>query len=244
MDDIKLEVQKRYATIAAQAAGCGCSAGGDCCESDPSLTEYAHLEGVLEDANLGLGCGVPTLYAGIQTGHTVLDLGSGAGIDVFLAAKAVGQQGRVIGVDMTPEMIARAWANAVKGGYANVDFRLGDIEALPVDDGSVDVVLSNCVINLAPDKRRVFAEIYRVLRPGGRFSISDVVTHGHVPASIRDDVALWAGCIAGAMDRNQYLDLIHAAGFDDVEVNRSVDYDYPKGDGYGVMSISVEGRKA
>jgi SAM-dependent methyltransferase len=243
MDDIKVEVQKRYAAIATQAGGCGCGPG--CCsDSNVSLVDYAGADtGVVEGANLGLGCGVPTLYAGIRPGHTVLDLGSGAGVDVFIAAKAVGPEGRVIGVDMTPEMIARAWANAVKGDYRNVDFRLGDIEALPVESDSVDVVISNCVINLAPDKRRVFAEMYRVLKPGGRFSVSDVVTYGDVPDSIRKDVELWAGCVAGAMDREAYLQVIREAGFVDVTVNRPVEYDYPKGEDYGVMSITVEARK-
>ena len=244
MDNIKVEVQKRYATIATQANGCGCGPS-DCCSSDDAtLVDYAGLDAdVVEGANLGLGCGTPTLYAGIRPGDTVLDLGSGAGVDVFLAAKAAGPAGRAIGVDMTPEMIARAWGNAVKGGYRNVDFRLGDIEALPVDDGSVDVVISNCVINLAPDKRRVFAEMYRVMKPGGRFSISDVVTYGEVPESIRQDVALWAGCIGGAVDRDEYLHIIRAAGFGEVRVASSVEYDYPKGAGYGVMSVTVEGVK-
>ncbi len=242
MDDIKVEVQKRYAAVALDAQRSCCAT--DCCsDGGAALVDYTGVEGVVEGSNLGLGCGVPTLYAGIKPGHTVLDLGSGAGVDVFLAANAVGPQGRVIGVDMTPEMIARAWDNAVKGGYRNVDFRLGDIETLPVEDKSVDVVISNCVINLAPDKRRVFAEIHRVMKPGGRFSISDMVTYGDVPESIRKDVALWAGCVAGAMDRDEYLDLIRAAGFDNVAIDKSVEYDDPRGAGYGVMSVTVVGRK-
>lgn len=248
MDNIKSEVQKHYAAIATQAGGCGCGSGSSCCSSDSvavsDLIDYGDLNAqVVEGANLGLGCGIPTLHAGIQPGHTVLDLGSGAGVDVFLAAKTVGPEGRVIGVDMTPEMIARAWANAVKGGYRNVEFRLGDIEALPVDDACVDVVLSNCVINLAPDKRRVFAEMYRVMKPGGRFSVSDMVTYGEVPDDIRTDVEKWAGCIAGALDRDAYLQIIREAGFVDVAIHQSVEYDAPKGEGYGVMSITVEGRK-
>ena len=241
MDDIKVEVRRHYATIAVQPGGCGTS---DCCsDGTPPPVAFADMMGVEAEANLGLGCGMPTRFADIRPGETVLDLGSGAGIDVFLAARAVGPTGRVIGVDMTPEMIARAWDNAIRGGYGNVDFRLGDIEALPVDDGSIDVVLSNCVINLAPDKHRVFAEIHRVLRPGGRFSISDIVTHGHVPESIRADMELWAGCVAGALDRDDYLRLIGQAGFVDVQVNASVEYDAVKGDGYGLSSITVAGRK-
>ncbi|MGH2593596.1 MAG: arsenite methyltransferase [Anaerolineae bacterium] len=238
MDDIKVEVQKKYAAIAAQPASC-CGGSGCCSDGSAALVDYAGV-----DANLGLGCGVPTLYAAIQPGHTVLDLGSGAGVDVFLAARAVGPTGHVIGVDMTPEMIARAWNNVVTGDYRNVEFRLGDIEALPVADDSVDVVISNCVINLAPDKRRVYAEIHRTLKPGGRFSISDVVSYGDVPEEIRQDIEQWTGCIAGAMDRDAYLQIIREAGFADVKINNSVEYDYLKGEGYGVASITIEGRKA
>ena len=249
MDDIKIEVQKHYAAIATQVDGCGCGSGSSCCSSDTvaasDLIDYGDLNAeVVEGANLGLGCGIPTLHAGIRPGDTVLDLGSGAGVDVFLAAKAVGPEGRVIGVDMTPEMIARAWNNALNGGYRNVEFRLGDIEALPVEPTSVDVILSNCVINLVPDKRRVFAEMYRVLKPGGHFSISDMVTYGHVPDEIRNDVDRWTGCIAGAMDRDTYVQIIREAGFADVRVDKSIEYDALKGEGYGVTSITVEGRKA
>jgi SAM-dependent methyltransferase len=243
MQNIKAEVQKKYAAVASQSSGC-CST--DCCSAGDSdaLIDYGGLNAqVVEGANLGLGCGIPTRYAAIQPGHTVLDLGSGAGVDVFLAAQSVGSEGRVIGVDMTPEMIARAWDNALKGGYRNVDFRLGDIEALPVDGASVDVVLSNCVINLVPDKARVFGEIHRVLRADGRFSISDIVSYGDIPESVRTDVELWTGCIAGALDRDAYLQLIRDAGFADVRVNAEVPYDYLKGEDYGLMSITVEGRK-
>ncbi len=244
MDDIKAEVQKKYAAIATQAGGCGCGTSDCCSDGSATLIDYAGWDADrVEGANLGLGCGVPTLYAGIQPGHTVLDLGSGAGVDVFLAAKAVGPTGHVLGVDMTPEMIARAWHNAVKGGYRNVEFRLGDIEALPVADDSVDVVLSNCVINLVPDKRRVYAEVYRTLKPGGRFSISDVVSYGDVPDAIRGDAEKWTGCIAGAMDRDAYLQIILEAGFADVKINQWIEYDYLKGERYGFASTTVEGRK-
>ena len=248
MTDIKAEVRKHYAAIATQTDGCGCGSSSDCCSSDTvavsELIDYGDLNAeVVEGANLGLGCGIPTLYACIRPGDSVLDLGSGAGVDVFLAAKAVGPEGRVIGVDMTPEMIARAWNNAVRGGYRNVEFRLGDIEALPVADAGVDVILSNCVINLAPDKRRVFAEMHRVLKPGGRFSISDIVTYGEVPQAIRADVERWASCIAGALDREAYLQIIREAGFVDVKVDKSIEYDGWKGEGYGMASITVEGVK-
>jgi arsenite methyltransferase len=243
--NIKAEVQKHYARI---AQGGGCCGGDPCCSAESaeelSMVSYGELAGdVVAGANLGLGCGLPTQYAGIKPGDTVLDLGSGAGIDVFIAAKSVGPEGHVIGVDMTPEMIQRAWTNAIKGGYRNVEFRLGDIEALPVNDNSIDVVVSNCVINLAPDKRQVFAEIYRVLKSGGRFSISDIVTHGDVPAKIRQDVELWAGCVAGAMDQDVYLQVIRDAGFQDVRVSQIQEYDYPQGVDYGFASITVEGQK-
>jgi arsenite methyltransferase len=203
--DIKNHVQQRYAAVA-RDGGCGCDSA--CCGDDftsvTSLVDYGELTlDIVPGADLGLGCGIPTQNAKIKAGDTVLDLGSGAGVDVFLAAKAVDKQGKVIGVDMTPEMIAKAWKNALEGGYDNVDFRLGDIEDLPVSSESVDVVISNCVINLVPDKRRVFAEIFRVLKPGGYFTISDMVTYGKVPESIREDMELWAGCISGALDRGR-----------------------------------------
>ncbi len=255
MDDItiKTEVRKHYADIALQPKSC---CDSDCCGSDDAinqLIDYGGLDAeIVEGANLGLGCGLPTVNAGIRSGDTVLDLGSGAGIDVFLSAKAVGPTGHVIGVDMTPEMIDRARANARKGNYTNVEFRLGEIEHLPVADNSVDIVISNCVINLVPDKRAVYDEIHRVLRSpdavtgkaGGHFSISDVVTYGEMPESIRNDVALWTGCIAGAMDRDEYLKIIHAAGFVEVVTNKFAVYDYLKGDDYGAASITLEGRKS
>jgi SAM-dependent methyltransferase len=194
-------------------------------------------------AELGLGCGFPTLSAGLREGERVLDLGSGAGVDVFLASKAVGPTGWVTGVDMTPEMIARAWDNAVKGGYRNVEFRLGDIQDLPLPANDVDVVISNCVINLAPDKRLVFAEIYRVLKPGGRFSISDIVSVGDVPEAIRRDMELWAGCIAGAMDRDEYLEIIRQAGFADVHISKTSGYGDLASTGYGFASVTLEGTK-
>jgi len=208
------------------------------------LIDYGSLNtGLPEGANLGLGCGLPTLQANFQPGETVLDLGSGAGVDVFLAAKAVGPQGLAIGVDMTPEMIARAQENALRGGYTNVAFRLGEIEDLPVEDASIDVVISNCVINLVPDKRRAFSEIYRVLRPGGRFSISDMVIEGQMPEEMLQDSELWSSCIAGAVQRDIYLGLIEAAGFSAVQVSKSVVFDSDPGAVYRAISITVEGRK-
>jgi arsenite methyltransferase len=246
MDDqsIKSQVRNRYAAVAKQESSC-CSPS--CCGDQPSvnpLVDYGDLSlNIIEGADLGLGCGLPTQDAGIRAGDKVLDLGSGAGMDVFLAAKATGPQGRVIGVDMTPEMIAKAWDNAVRGGYTNVDFRLGEIENLPVEDASVDVVLSNCVINLVPNKARVFSEIYRVIKPGGRFSISDMVTYGDVPQEIREDMALWAGCVAGALDRDAYLQIVRDAGFIDLHIKDFVEYDYLKTKNYGLASLTLQARK-
>jgi len=246
MDDIKAEVQKRYADIARRQSSC-CSGGTSCCGSGTQwapLVDYGELPAdVPADANLGLGCGISTRYADLRPGQTVLDLGSGAGIDVFLAARVVGPEGMVIGVDMTPDMIKLARRNAIRGGFRNVQFRLGDIEALPVEDNSVDVVLSNCVINLVPDKRRAFAEIFRVLKPGGHFAISDIVSFGEVPADIRQDPDWWASCYGGALDEKEYLRIIEEAGFVRVEVPHREEVAYPRGENYGFLSITGVGYK-
>jgi ubiquinone/menaquinone biosynthesis C-methylase UbiE len=245
MDDqeIKTEVRSHYAEIARQGkSGCSSSSQSDCCSGSHS-GEAGVEDATVASADLGLGCGLPTQYARIQAGNTVLDLGSGAGVDVFRAAKSVGPEGRVIGVDMTPEMIERARENAIQGGYLNVEFRQGEIEALPVEDGSVDVVLSNCVINLVPDKAKVFREMHRVLKPGGHFSISDIVTYGPVPDLIRQDMALWSGCIAGAMDRDAYLKIIENCGYRDIQIHQFLVSDFPKGKDFGIASITVEAVK-
>ncbi len=228
MRDVRSEVRKRYArTAAAGAGGCGCgdgrTASRSCCGTTTSPSERlgygkADLASIPEEADLGLGCGNPTAFAGLQSGETVLDLGSGGGIDCFLASRRVGPAGRVIGVDMTPQMIDRARAAAAQGEYGNVEFRLGEIENLPVADGSVDVVISNCVVNLSPDKPRVFREAFRTLKPGGRMHVSDIVLRGELPEPVRKSVAMWAGCVAGAMQEQDYLEAIRAAGFSDVQV--------------------------
>jgi arsenite methyltransferase len=173
---------------------------------------------VPEGANLGLGCGNPTALASLKEGERVLDLGSGAGFDCFLAAKKVGKQGKVIGVDMTPEMLDKARANAKKGKYTNIEFRLGEIENLPVADNNVDVIISNCVINLAPNKKRVFEEAFRVLAPNGRLMVSDIVLLKPLPKPIQESVEAYAGCIAGAEIKERYLGLMKEAGFSDVRV--------------------------
>jgi len=197
----------------ALASSCGCSH-----DSQARTLGYseAELGAVPEGANLGLGCGNPTAIASLKPGQTVLDLGSGAGFDAFLAARAVGPTGLVIGVDMTPEMLTKARANAKRGGYTQVQFRLGEIEALPVADASVDVIISNCVINLCPDKRPVYQEAFRVLKPGGRIAVSDVVAHAELPEQVRSDLALHCGCLAGATPKADLLDILKSSGFVDI----------------------------
>ncbi|MGH6898741.1 MAG: arsenite methyltransferase [Geminicoccaceae bacterium] len=216
--DIKSVVRARYGAIADGAAQgcCGPSAGCGDGALDMLGGAYADLEGYVADADLGLGCGVPTRHAGLREGDVVLDLGSGAGIDAFVARRSVGTRGRVIGVDMTEAMIARARAGAAKLGYGNVEFRLGEIEHLPVEDAAVDVVISNCVLNLVPDKAKAFAETFRVLKPGGHLCVSDIVATGTLPHGIRRAAGLYVGCVAGAMPEADYLAVIRAAGFDDV----------------------------
>ena len=203
-------------------------------------TELAALP---EGANLGLGCGDPTAGADLGPGQTVLDLGSGAGVDCFLAARRVGPEGYVIGVDMTDDMLAKARENARRGGFSNVEFRKGDIENLPVESGTVDRIISNCVINLAPDKARVFAEAHRVLKPGGAITVSDIVSFGEVPDVVRADLEKWAGCTAGAMDKERYLDVIRSTGFGEVSVIKEVVYDYLRGADYGFASVTVRAVK-
>lgn len=229
-DRIKAVVRAYYAERAVTGTSC---CGSDCgCGSsdDPDRIGAAvgyseeELHAVPEGANLGLGCGNPTALDHIPAGATVLDLGSGAGFDCFLAARRVGPEGHVIGVDMTPEMVERARANAARMGFEHVEFRLGEIEHLPVASGSVDVLLSNCVINLSPDKPRVFAEAFRVLRPGGRLMVSDLVLSRDLPAFIRQSAEAYAGCIGGAELQDRYLALIEAAGFEDVRVVGKGDY--------------------
>jgi len=220
---IKEAVKGRYAQIARQERQqnyCpSCACGGtplSQAEAIGYLTE--DLEHVPEEAIMGLGCGNPTSTADLKTGEIVLDLGSGAGVDVFLAANKVGPNGRVIGVDMTEEMIAKAEGIARNYGYHNVEFRLGEIERLPVEDESVDVVISNCVINLSPDKSKVFQEIYRSLKPKGGLIVSDIVCEKTLPDGIKNNLDAWARCIAGALEQEKYLNLIRKAGFEDIEV--------------------------
>ena len=223
------QVRQRYGKIATgEISGCGCSCGANAdLETEVAAgIGYAGAEiaAVPEEANLGLGCGAPIAALAPAPGETVLDLGSGGGIDVFLAAPQVGPTGRVIGVDMTPEMLERARSTAAKHGFTNVEFRHGRLEALPVEDGTVDAVTSNCVINLVPDKGQVFREVARVLKPGGRLVVSDIVLDRPLPEKIANDLYAWVGCVAGAMRREDYFAALAAAGLGDIEVLRDVDY--------------------
>jgi len=223
--EIKKVVRKGYAKIAKKESPC-CAPTSSCCgsidlaQSISKAIGYSdeELTSVPEGANLGLGCGNPVALASLVEGEIVLDLGSGAGFDCFLAASRVGERGKVIGVDMTPEMIDKGRENARKGNYENVEFRLGEIENIPAGDNSVDAVISNCVINLSPDKKRVFAEAFRVLKPGGRLMVSDIVLLKELPDFIINSVAAYVGCISGAMMRDEYIEVIREAGFREVKV--------------------------
>jgi arsenite methyltransferase len=228
--EIREMVRKGYATVA--VGGCGCCGPSSCCGGSDSAEAISKKIGyssgemgaVPDGANLGLGCGNPLAHAEIREGDMVIDLGSGAGFDCFLAARRVGKSGRVIGVDMTPEMIARARQNAKKAGITNVEFRLSEIESLPVADSAVDLIISNCVINLSPNKAQVFSEAFRVLKPGGTLMVSDIVLDRDLPEAVLSSVAAYVGCLAGAVQKGVYLDLIRGAGFPDVEVLEETSY--------------------
>lgn len=258
-DGIRQQVRARYGEIARQDQR-GCGGSPSCCTpgvENPSATDARALGYTAEDlanapegSELGLGCGNPTAIASIQPGETVVDLGSGAGFDCFLAARRVGEHGRVIGVDMTPDMITKARANAERGSYANVEFRLGEIEALPVADGVADLILSNCVVNLSPDKARVYREAFRVLKPGGRLAISDIVALQPIPPALKADLAAYTGCVAGAVSPAEIEAMLTAAGFIEVRVDvkaasRDFINDWLPGQSAGefVGSANITGRK-
>ncbi|RLC59976.1 MAG: arsenite S-adenosylmethyltransferase [Chloroflexi bacterium] len=224
-DEIRKVVREGYAKIAKQGSSCcgpvtSCCGGTDLTEDISKKIGYTdeEIKAVPEGANLGLGCGNPVALASLREGETVLDLGAGAGFDCFLAADRVGENGKVIGVDMTPEMIEKARENVKKGNYGNVEFRLGEIENLPVADNSVDVVISNCVINLASDKGRVFREAYRVLKPGGRLMVSDIVLLKELPDFIKNSIAAYIGCVSGAILKDEYIASIETAGFQEIRI--------------------------
>lgn len=258
-------VKDRYARIAEQ--GKAENAASCCGATTPSnkvynimMDDYTGTEGYLEDADLGLGCGLPTQFAQIKKGDTVIDLGSGAGNDCFVARHETGVEGKVIGIDFTPAMIQKARANAEKLGYNNVEFREGDIDDMPVNDSVADVVVSNCVLNLVPNKAKVIQEIHRVLKPGGHFSISDIVLVGELPEALRQDAEMYAGCVAGAIQKTAYLGHLQTAGFTNITVQKEKTIEIPddileryldpaalsefkRGD-TGIFSITVYAEKA
>ena len=224
-EEVRKVVTEGYAQVAKGGSSC-CAPQSSCCCTTNIATDISKkigytdedMQSVPEGANLGLGCGNPVAMASLEEGEFVLDLGSGAGFDCFLAANIVGKTGKVIGVDMTPEMVEKARENARKGNFENVEFRLGEIENLPVADNHVDGIISNCVINLSPDKDRVFQEAFRVLKPGGRLMVSDIVLVTELPDSVKNSVAAYIGCIAGATMKNVYIEAIKAAGFEQVNI--------------------------
>lgn len=257
-DQIKHEVRNHYTKVVNTASSCCGSACG--CSTDVSFADpYAGREGYVPEADLGLGCGIPTDVADIRPGETVVDLGSGAGNDCFVARHLVGETGRVIGLDFTPAMVRKAQEHAAKRGFTNVEFVRGEIEQMPLENGVADVVVSNCVLNLVPDKPKAFAEMYRIIKPGGRFAVSDTVTLGTLPPGVRDAVVLYAGCVSGAIDRDEYVRRLQEAGFADVEVRKEKAYEVTdeylastlaadqiaafKASDARILSITVTGRK-
>jgi arsenite methyltransferase len=253
--EIKNNVRKKYSQIAegkissSSAMSSCCGTGSSCGSDDASIVRLAlnyseaDLTAVPDGADLGLGCGTPATFAELKEGDTVLDLGSGAGIDVFIASRYVGKKGKAIGVDMTEAMIKRARENAQKVNSTNVEFRLGEIEALPIESNSVDRVISNCVINLVPSKKKAFEEIYRVLKPGGTFTVSDIVVDGPISDVERHDAALWAGCISGAIERKEYLATIQRSGFSNFHIVSEKENGHPLRSEARLFSITITGTK-
>ncbi|MEX2347874.1 MAG: arsenite methyltransferase [Balneolaceae bacterium] len=264
-EELKETVRKKYAEISEQAkdynARSCCGAGGDSTKVYNIMTDdYSELEGYNSDADLGLGCGLPTQFAQIKKGNYVIDLGSGAGNDCFVARHETGEEGKVLGIDFTESMIKKARENADKLRFNNVEFRYGDIEDMPVSENVADVVVSNCVLNLVPNKPKVFAEIFRVLKPGGHFSISDIVLEGELPDALREDAEMYAGCVAGAIQKETYLDHIKEAGFENITIQKEKPIEIPEdilsqylnkeeiadfnSGGTGIYSITVFAQKA
>jgi len=262
--DIKKMVREKYSEIALQDKDANASSccGASCCSTDVyniMTDDYNHLEGYVPEADLGLGCGLPTQFAKIKKGDVVVDLGSGAGNDCFIARSETGETGKVIGVDMTEAMIRLARTNAEKLQYHNVEFRMGEIEDLPLGNDIADVVVSNCVLNLVPNKQKAFSEIYRILKPGGHFSISDIVLDGVLPEKITAAAEMYAGCVAGAIQKNEYLSLITDLGFKNITIQKEKIITVPddilsvylntdeisqhKESGAGIFSITVYAEK-
>lgn len=235
---IKKVVKEKYAEIARtndKSSCCNPTAQTSCCGPSESKAvtfsmvgeDYSKLNGYVSEADLKLGCGLPTEYAGLKKGDTVIDLGSGAGNDVFIARTIVGDEGKVIGLDFTEEMVERANKNNEKLGYRNVEFILGEIEQMPFEDNLADVVVSNCVLNLVPDKKKAFSEIYRILKPGSHFCVSDIVINGELNAELKKSAELYAGCVSGALQQEEYLDIIKQSGFENIEIKKSRRIDLP-----------------
>jgi SAM-dependent methyltransferase len=248
--ELKASIKERYGKIATNTGSC---CGPNCgCATDNSLEtisvmmndKYTNVdERIVAAADLGLGCGTPLAFADMAEGMTVLDLGSGAGIDVFLASKKVGTTGKAIGLDMTDEMLKLARKNKIKLGIENAHFYKGDIEDMPIESSSIDRIISNCVINLVPDKSKAFAEMYRVLKPGGKFTISDIVSIGDIPSDVRRDLELWAGCVAGALDKEEYLIIVRKAGFKNLVIAAEKPYSLDKEVSFGLESITLTAEK-
>lgn len=263
-EEIKKIVREKYSTIAEGKISSCCSSSSCCGPSDKTVVNvqdsYEGQKGYVKEADLGLGCGLPTEFADIKEGDTVVDLGSGAGNDVFIARAFTGESGKVIGIDMTESMIKKAEENKRKLGYANVEFKFGEIENLPLEDNSANVVISNCVLNLVPDKQKAFGEIFRILKPGGHFCISDIVINGVLPETIRKSAELYAGCIGGALKKEEYLGIIEKTGFKNIQIKKSKNILLPENalselgiskdveefrkNGGSVISITVTGEKA
>jgi len=251
-DKLKELIKNKYSTIIRQSSSC-CSSGGCGCEPMVPGEDYATQPGYTQDADFGLGCGIPTRFINIQKGDTVVDLGSGAGNDLFIARRYTGEEGYCIGIDMTEEMLNKAKENKMKLGYENVDFRLGDIENIPVDENTADIVISNCVINLVPDKNKAFHEIHRILKPGGKFCISDIVIEGEMPDEIKSSVEMYVGCVDGAINKKEYTDVIKNAGFSDVQIAelKNLNLKIPEtgnlksneDENFGVFSATILGTK-
>lgn len=244
--DLKLIVKEKYGKIAKENQGdvkSSCCGTSSCCSDSEFISmigdDYSTLEGYNPDADMGLGCGIPTQFAGIKKGDSVLDLGSGAGNDCFVARAAVGPTGHVTGLDFTDEMIEKAKQNALKLGFTNVDFVYGDIEDMPLPENSFDVVVSNCVLNLVPDKSKAFSQIIKVLKSGGHFCVSDVVLKGELTESARKDAELYAGCVSGALKMSEYLSIIEKAGFTNITIHKERRIELPD----GIFSITVSGYK-
>jgi SAM-dependent methyltransferase len=263
-DELKQVVKEKYGEIAKASKASGCC-GPVCCGDSQTLDftmigdEYKNLDGYVAEADLGLGCGIPTEFAAIKKGDTVVDLGSGAGNDVFVARAITGESGKVIGLDMTEEMVQKAKINKSKLGYENVEFHLGDIEQMPLENNIADVVVSNCVLNLVPDKQKAFSEIHRILKPGAHFCVSDIVIQGEMIEELKKSAEMYAGCISGALKQDEYLNIIKESGFKNVEIKKSKpinlpdeilnDYLSPEGirdykkNLNGIFSITVVGYK-